>query len=351
MDKKKLMISAKNFIFRALDVTSWNQLVSYFWYKYVDKNKEFEEVFSWDITQEKDYDPRDWWQDRSSFEDLKTNEKKSLYIFDQWIHYRHRNACVPVNVISAHINNHPGLVLSYKKVDDFVNYCESIWIWKENGWANTPSVVKAYVKKWNEEHPNNKIAYERLWYDSPAVRDALSKWYQLIWSRNTFPLYNQDKVKGRKIDLERYSDQERRGGHCQTFLYWSYLRWEIIGVKEQIHAHDKWHTSITTTPVGDWINCVNSYPVTHKEFNTYWHTLLTKHCENNVWNKWFYFIYPLDMWNEETIPKPETDYQLAQKLGIWNWEGWDLFVTRRDAARMSYRTLKLCKELIDKSKK
>ena len=310
--KSKILKHSKIILFRLTSATSWYEVVIYLYNKYLKNNTRFDEIFFGDLTKEDDYDPRDWWLDRSSFEDLPQNFNDSLYIFDQWKEFRTRNACVPVNVMSAHYNNHPWLNLDYEKVHEFINWCEDEWIWKENSWANTPTVVNAYVRKWNEENPNNKIASERIWYTSPAWRDAIKKWYQIVGSRITFPQYNEDKVNGRKINLTDYSDKAARWWHCQTFIGWNFLLWGSNFLKRQIHIHSAWTTEISTTTVWDWINCVNSYPETHREFNVYWHSLLEHHCRNGIWRGWFYVIYPIE--NRE-IEKPKSDYDKYLERG------------------------------------
>lgn len=44
---------------------------------------------------------------------------------------------------------------------------------------------------------------------------------------------------------------------------------------------------------------------------------------------WYHF-----MWSE----KEKTEWELAQELGIWNWENWSLPVTREECAVMIYRS-------------
>lgn len=130
--KTEMFMMLKRILFRLTSATSWYEVVIYLYNKYLKKNPRFDEIFFGDLTKEDDYDPRDWGLDRSSFEDLPQNFNDSLYVFDQAKEFRTRNACVPVNVISAHYNNHPGLKLDYKKVHEFINWCETQNIWKEN---------------------------------------------------------------------------------------------------------------------------------------------------------------------------------------------------------------------------
>lgn len=319
-------------------MTSYHELVMFLYNRYLKNNTRFDEIYFWDNTREEDYDPRDWGLDRSSFEDLPRNEKDTLYIFDQGQEYRTRNACVPVSVISAHYNNHPRLTLDYNIVHEFINWCESQKIWKENAWANTPQVVNMYVKYWNEKNPNNKIASERLWYTSPALQDALDRWYQVVWSRNTFPMYNEDKVDNRRIDMPDYQDKKRRGGHCQTLIKGSFLLWGNEFTKRQIHIHKNGQTEINTTRVSNWDTCVNSYPVTHREYNIYAHNRLNEHCANGIWNSWFYVIYPIDA--QEAPEKIKSDYEKYLERGFIEQPNPDRVITERLYGTLRERELR-----------
>lgn len=322
--------------FRLTNTWNWKQFIEYIWKKYINKEP-LEDIFSGDATEVTDYDTRDIEYAKSELAYLPYNTKSEMELIDQSLEYRIRNWCVPINIMVAHHNNHPGVQISYTMMHEFINHCENKGLWREDYGASVPRIANEYRRWWNEKNPDNKIWYIRTLYTSDRTAEAIKKGYQIVWSRNTMKAYSQDRFDNRKIDDGNYKDKTITGGHCQTFMFWKNLEQKRMFVLEK-----NWKKEIFTKPLNEAIHCVNSYPVRYKEFNIYEHTRLSDHIKNGIWNSWVYIFYPIT--SKPEVDAEIKDWQEAQELGIWNGENPDMYVTRKDCARMCMRAVRLNKK-------
>lgn len=279
---------------RNLFKNHWKQL----WYFFAPKvrrliqkryNIDIQVQFWWDLTQESDYDSRDYQLSGSDISLLPEVQRKTLYLADQGRAWRTRNSCVVINTLLALHNN-----LNIEFVwDDFIlwlNWCEKEGIWKENEGAVIPTVVNRICKRWNELHPDRKVTYYRISGRSTQLSELLVKGYEIVGGHNTFPAYSQDQ-RDRKIDFDRYSDQKRRGGHCNNLILGKFAKhmMEARSGRKNILYREQ--------ALWEGLHIKNSYPTSLGSMSLYEHSRFANQVKNGVWYAWVYAIVEQD-------PKP-----------------------------------------------
>lgn len=306
------------------NIFTTNPLDYWFFLRRTKKAKEMiEDRFGGDLTKENEYDERDYTLDGS--DELKELKNGILYMIDQGVSWRTRNACVPISMLVGLYHNSK-IVPDYNEMLAFLDYLEREWVWRENSGASAPTLIPKLVSKWNELHPDRKVEYRRVQHNSAGYKDLFDKGYLLAGGRSTFPSYTRD-VLDRIINVFSYADSVRRGGHYISVIKGKFLsekdKMEVrAGNAIKAHHYD---------PVGGNINedetemIVNQYPSTKaNQINIYAHPKMELHVRNWYWYSWFYAILPIEAVesNPVTIPRvgTVTEYTpiLAQKVK----EGW-----------------------------
>jgi len=278
----------------------------WFFFNRTKKAKQFfEDRFAWDLTKEEDYDGRDYTFDWS--EELPELNREATYMVDQWLHWRTRNACVPISMMLSLYHN-ANLIPNYNEIKGMLDYLESKKVWFENNGASAPLRIRKLVPKWNELHPESPMEYRRVQYWTDWYDELLNKWYRLAWGRKTFREYTLD-VLDRVINNMSYNDETRRWGHYIWVMKGAILnslkkveigKWEVITQR----SYDELPNNTEDEHI------INQYPTQKWRFNIYAHAQMASHVRRAIWYSWFYAILPVG-WvqneNYKEIPRVQDE--------------------------------------------
>ena len=275
-------------------------------------------IYTWDITQDKDYDERDYTLDGNESPIPTLSNRSNIYLFDQGQEFRTRNSCVPLNIYLAFCHT-LGITPDYKYFrDSILPYLESNYdeqgnpLWMEARGASVPKVINALRTKWNTDNPDRQVITYRDSIDSPRVKEALEKWYRLVARYGTRPAYNKDRDDNGKIDLTKY-DESETGWHIV-----SVMTSESLKGKDITYINKNNFRSSYSNLAGNGINIVDSYPVTRARTNIYTHNLLKEQYKSGIFSEWVYTITekePVPVVDNKgiytDIPKTHPDYELS----------------------------------------